>query len=241
MLPCAANFGCRSPGSEPRALPSSWRIPRPSAGTLIAPEENDMAGYRPIDHLLRRAGFGASPAERAGYADVSFGVLVDRLIAPSQKCVACRIRPAQQSDHLPVGLSRNAAANHQSDAFSRATQFGFDTKIDRIELPIDRDVASVPQQQGRNRRTLQRDDDPIGVDRGGLDKGLYKLAKFDRDRLVQPSTSWRAFAMAERMVEASRSKQDTASLTSHSQTKNTRSLSRTSRSMSPAGIRHPLA
>ena len=39
-----------------------------------------MAGYRPVDHLLRRAGFGASPAELAAYGDLSFPALVDRLV-----------------------------------------------------------------------------------------------------------------------------------------------------------------
>ena len=39
-----------------------------------------MAGYRPVDHLLRRAGFGATPAELAVAAGLPFPVLVDRLI-----------------------------------------------------------------------------------------------------------------------------------------------------------------
>src|SRR5690349_13097612 len=39
-----------------------------------------MAGYRPVDHLLRRAGFGATPAELAAFADLSQPVLLDRLV-----------------------------------------------------------------------------------------------------------------------------------------------------------------
>ncbi|MEQ1897308.1 MAG: DUF1800 domain-containing protein [Vicinamibacterales bacterium] len=39
-----------------------------------------MAGTRPIDHLLRRAGFGASPDERVGYFGLSFNQAVDQLI-----------------------------------------------------------------------------------------------------------------------------------------------------------------
>lgn len=39
-----------------------------------------MAGYRPVDHLLRRAGFGATPAELAALADLSEPVLIDRLV-----------------------------------------------------------------------------------------------------------------------------------------------------------------
>ena len=39
-----------------------------------------MAGTRPIDPLLRRAGFGASPDERVGYFGLSFNQAVDQLI-----------------------------------------------------------------------------------------------------------------------------------------------------------------
>ena len=39
-----------------------------------------MAGYRPVDHLLRRAGFGASTVDLATYGDVAFTILVDRLV-----------------------------------------------------------------------------------------------------------------------------------------------------------------
>jgi len=39
-----------------------------------------MAGDRPIDHLLRRAGFGASPEELATYANLSMGLAIDRLV-----------------------------------------------------------------------------------------------------------------------------------------------------------------
>src|SRR5262245_33989169 len=39
-----------------------------------------MAGYRPVDHFLRRAGFGASPDQLASVADLSTSALVDRLV-----------------------------------------------------------------------------------------------------------------------------------------------------------------
>ena len=39
-----------------------------------------MAGDRPIDHLLRRAGFGAGPADLATYGEMSTGMAIDRLL-----------------------------------------------------------------------------------------------------------------------------------------------------------------
>jgi uncharacterized protein (DUF1800 family) len=39
-----------------------------------------MPGNSPVDHLLRRAGFGASQADLAAYADLSFSTLVERLV-----------------------------------------------------------------------------------------------------------------------------------------------------------------
>lgn len=39
-----------------------------------------MAGYRPVDHLLRRAGFGAGPAELEAFGDMSPNVLIERLV-----------------------------------------------------------------------------------------------------------------------------------------------------------------
>ncbi len=43
-------------------------------------ESDLMAGTRPIDHLLRRAGFGASPADLPAYAALSYNQAVDRLV-----------------------------------------------------------------------------------------------------------------------------------------------------------------
>ena len=43
-------------------------------------EPDLMAGTRPIDHLLRRAGFGASPADLAVYDGLSFTQAVDRFV-----------------------------------------------------------------------------------------------------------------------------------------------------------------
>ena len=40
-----------------------------------------MAGYRPVDHLLRRAGFGAGPAELQAFGDMSPNVLIERLVS----------------------------------------------------------------------------------------------------------------------------------------------------------------
>jgi hypothetical protein len=40
----------------------------------------DMAGDRPMDHLLRRAGFGAGPADLAIYGEMSTGMAIDRLL-----------------------------------------------------------------------------------------------------------------------------------------------------------------
>ncbi len=39
-----------------------------------------MAGDLPIDHLLRRASFGATPQERAVFADLSMSVAIERLV-----------------------------------------------------------------------------------------------------------------------------------------------------------------
>jgi uncharacterized protein (DUF1800 family) len=39
-----------------------------------------MGGYRPVDHLLRRAGFGASALDLATFGDLSAGILADRLV-----------------------------------------------------------------------------------------------------------------------------------------------------------------
>ncbi len=60
-------------------------------------------------------------------------------------------------------------------------------------------------------------------------------------RFAQPTTSWLAFAMADRTAEASGSKRDSASPISRSDARNARSRSRTRTSISPAGMRQPLA